>query len=137
MFILEEDVYGLFPTTPSQLPFIDPDSQSPSNITQTLAQKPGSTANLQMFKEINSRFRYFDFSIDPKKFAPMMSVICPEQCSHFTPPWPGSRPGLISMSNVALTGCPWPRVPGVGYDHKIQVATIMWTDFQVLFPSRT
>lgn len=47
MFILEEDVYGLFPTTPSQLPFIDPDSQSPSNITQTLAQKLGSTANLQ------------------------------------------------------------------------------------------
>ena len=27
---VQEDVYGLFPTTQSQLPFIDPDSQSPA-----------------------------------------------------------------------------------------------------------
>ena len=63
MFILEEDVYGLFQTTSSQLPFIDPDSQSPSNITQTLAQKPKSTAIMQMFKEIDSIFEKRDLDI--------------------------------------------------------------------------
>ena len=85
---VQEDVYGLFPTTPSQLPFIDPDSQSPSNTTQTLAQKPGSWAILQMFRE--EILWYFHFSTDPKKFAPMMWVICPGLSSH--PPRPGSRP---------------------------------------------
>ena len=63
MFILEEDVYGLFQTTPSQLPFIDPDSQSPSNITQTYSQKPGSTTNMQIFKEIGSIVERRDFDI--------------------------------------------------------------------------